>query len=345
MRNILLSVIFLTIFIAQNNATPDTTKVEMKSSQVIHIVDESDDIVVNVDVENEQDHSSPDTTKVKIGSSRVVNVVDNYDGTEVVIGSNANIIVDDDGDTVRIKIGGRGIKIVDTFNGTNVEILDRDDLDREFGKYKVNRRFRGHWAGFELGMNNYLTPSGSFPSSFLTLSTGKSWNVNINFIQYSINLNKKNSIGLVTGLGFQMNDYKFSGNSSIEKDENGNIVEVPFDVNLSMSKFHVNYLTLPLIVEFHLDPDRYGRKLYIGAGLIGSLKLWSYTKIKYYNPDKIKAKEYSDLSISPWQYAATFRVGFKAIKLFVNYNLNSLFIKEKAETLHAISIGLVLLSF
>ena len=345
MKNILLSVVFLTTFIAQNNAAPDTTKVEMNSSKVIHIVDDSDGTVENVDVENEQDHVSSDTVKVKLGSSRIVNIVDNYDGTEVVVGRNANIIVEDKGDTVRIKIGGRGIKITDTFEGTNVEILDREDLDREFKKYKVKRRFRGHWAGFELGLNNYITPTGSFPSSFLTLNTGKSWNVNINFMQYSINLNKKNSIGLVTGLGFQMNDYKFSDNNSIEKDPNGNIVEIPFDINLSMSKFHANYLTLPLIAEFHLNPDRYGRRLYIGAGLIGSLKLWSYTKIKYHNPGKIKAKKYSDLSINPWQYAATFRVGFKAIKLFVNYNLNSLFVNGKAETLYPISIGLVLLSF
>jgi hypothetical protein len=345
MKYILLSLIFLTTILAKNNAHPDTTKVKMKSS-VVQIVDSSEGTEIKMgETETEPVYVAPDTIKVKKGSSKIVHIVDSFDGTEVVVGRNGNIIVDERDDTVRIKIGGKGIKITDSYDGTNIEILDRNDLEREFKDYNFKRRFRGHWAGFELGMNNYLTSSGNFPGSFLALNPGKSWNVNINFMQYSINLSKKNNIGLVTGLGFQMNDYKFSGNSSITKDENGNIVEVPFDVNLSMSKFHANYLTLPLIAEFHLNADKYGRRLYIGAGLIGSFKLWSYTKIKYHDPGKVKAKDYSDLSINPWQYAATFRIGFKAIKLFVNYNLNSLFMKERAESLYPISIGFVLLSF
>jgi hypothetical protein len=345
MKNILLSLIFLTTILAKNNAHPDTTKVKMKSS-VVQIVDNSGGTEIKVgEAESEPVNVIPDTIKVKKGSSKIVHISDTYEGTEVVVGRNGNIIVDERDDTVRIKIGGKGIKITDTYDGTNVEILDRNDLEKEFKDFNFKRHFRGHWAGFELGMNNYLTPSWNFTNSFLALNPGKSWNVNINFMQYSINLSKKSNIGLVTGLGFQMNDYKFSRNSSITKDENDNIVEVPFDVNLSMSKFHANYLTLPLIAEFHLNADKYGRRVYIGAGLIGSFKLWSYTKIKYHDPGKVKAKDYSDLSINPWQYAATFRIGFKAIKLFMNYNLNSLFMKGRAETLYPISIGFVLLSF
>ena len=345
MRNIIPAFLLLTLIIARSNATPDTTKVKLKSS-VVHIVDNSGGTEVKINEESSEPvQIAPDTVKVKTGSSKIVHIVDDFDGTEVVIGRNGNIIVDEKEDTVRIKIGGKGIKITDSCDGTNLEILDRKDLEREFSRYNIKRRFRGHWAGFELGMNNYLAPSWNFTNSFLALNPGKSWNVNINFMQYSINLSKKNNIGLVTGLGFQMNDYKFSGNSSITKDESGNIVEIPFDVNLSMSKFHANYLSLPLIAEFHLNADKYGRRVYIGAGLIGSFKLWSYTKIKYHDPGKVKAKDYSDLSINPWQYAATFRIGFKAIKLFMNYNLNSLFMKGRAETLYPISIGFVLLSF
>jgi len=285
-----------------------------------------------------------DTTNVKIGPNKVVRVVDNFDGTTVVVGQNGNIIVDEKDDTVKVKIGKRGIKITDGWDGTQVEFLDESELEKEFN-FKSKPRFRGHWAGFELGLNNYLTPSGSFPSSFLTLNSGKSWNVNINFLQYSINLSNQN-IGIVTGLGFQMNDYKFSRNSSIEKDENDVIVEIPFDdINLKMSKFHANYLTLPLIFEFHINPEKYGRRFFISAGVIGSMKLWSYTKIKYYNPGKIKAKKYDDLSINPWQAAAALRIGFKFIKVFVNYNFVTLFRSDKAEPLYPISAGLVLLSF
>jgi len=151
----------------------------------------------------------------------------------------------------------------------------------------------------------------------------------------------------VTGLGLQMNDYKFSGNNSIAKDTEGNIVELPFAQNLQMSKLHVDYLTLPLIFEFHLNPDRFGRRLYLGIGMIGSMKIRSYTKVRYFEDgNKVKGKEWDDYSISPWQYAVTFRAGFKALKIFANYNLHTLFQPGKApEDLYPISVGLVLLSF
>jgi len=286
-----------------------------------------------------------DTTLTKIKKGNIVTVSEDYDGTEVIVGRSGGIIVHDKEDTVRVKIGKRGVRITETDQGTNVEIIDIDDIEKEF-RFKPTRRFRGHWAGFEFGMNNYLNRNGRLPSNFLTLNTGASWNVNINFIQYSLNLFKQ-STGLVTGLGLQMNDYKFSGNNSIAKDVDGNVVELPFAQNLQMSKLHVDYLTLPLILEFHLNPDRYGRRLYLGVGMIGSMKIRSYTKIRYYDQgNKVKAKQWDDYSISPLQYAVTLRAGFKAIKIFANYNLNALFRSGKApEDLYPFSVGLVILSF
>jgi len=290
-------------------------------------------------------YAAPDTTKVSLGKNKkIVQVIDNYDGTNVIVGEKGAVMVQDKGDTVKIKIGRKGIKIVESDNGTNIQILDEDDMEKEF-HYKTKKSFKGNWAGIEFGMNNYLTPDLTLPDNFLTLHTGKSWNLNINFMQYSFPLVKQ-SVGLVTGLGFQMNDYKFSGNNNIEKDAAGNIIELPYIVNLRSSKLHVNYLTLPIILEFHLNPDHYGRKFYISAGVIGSMKLWSYTKIKFYDEgNKEKNKIRDDFRISPLQYAGTIRFGFKEIRLYANYNLNTLFQKGKAPELYPFSVGLALLQF
>jgi hypothetical protein len=286
-----------------------------------------------------------DTTPTQIHKGNMVRVTEDYDGTEVIVGRTGGIMVQDKEDTVRVKIGRRGVRITETDHGTDVEILDLEDMEREFW-FKPKRRFRGHWAGFELGMNNYLNSAGRLPNDYLSLNTGASWNVNINFIQYSLNLFHE-STGLVTGLGLQMNDYKFSGNNSIYKDTDGNIQELPFAQDLQMSKLHVDYLTLPLIIEFHLNPDRYGRRLYLGVGMIGAMKIRSYTKVRYYDQgNKVKGKEWDDYSISPLQYAVTLRAGYKFIKVFANYNLKSLFRSGTApEDLYPFSVGLVLLSF
>ncbi|MEA1896802.1 MAG: outer membrane beta-barrel protein [Bacteroidota bacterium] len=295
--------------------------------------------------QQEADRQEKDTKdQIELGSNRIVQVIDDYDGTDVVVGRYGNVIVIDRQDTVRIKIGSKGIKITETWDGTNIEIIEPTNFEKEFN-YHYKKRFKGHWAGFEMGMNNYLTPDFTLPGDYMSLNTGKSWNVNINFIQYSLNI-AKNSFGLVTGLGLQMNDYKFNGNNSIEKDPvSGDIIELPWVENLKMSKLHVDYLTLPLIFEVH-PSNKLGRKLYFGAGMIGSMKLRSYTKVKYYvDGKKNKEKTFNDYNISPLQYAVTFRAGFKAIRIFANYNLQPLFQSDIDPELYPFSVGLSLIPF
>ncbi len=291
----------------------------------------------------ETDTIETDTTKVKIGSGNVVQVIDESDGTKVIVGQ-GGIIVYEKRDTIKIKIGNKGVKIIETDDGTKVDILDFDELEKEFN-YKPIRKFRGHWAGFEFAMNNYLTSDFKLPDNFMNLYTGKSWNVNFNIMQFSLNIAKQN-IGLVTGLGFQLNDYKFSRNNNIMKDANGNITELPYTQQLNVSKLHVDYLTIPLLLEFHLDPDRWGRKLFISTGVIGAIKLNSYTKVVYYDQGtKIKDKTRDDFSINPLQLNLSLRAGFKFIKVFANYNVIQLFQTGKGTELYQFSVGLMLLSF
>ncbi len=288
-------------------------------------------------------HQKPsDTTNVRFGSGNVVSVIEDQSGTEVVVGRNGGVIVQDKKDTIRIKVGKKGIKIVETGSGTTVEIMDVEDIAREF-KFRSKRRFKGHWSGFELGMNNYLTPGFNLPNDFMSLSSNNSWNVNFNILQYSLNIAHQ-SIGLVTGMGFQLNDYKFRGTSTIARDATGNIVEVPLPGSVSMSKFHVDYFTIPLIMEFHLSPGRYGRRLYIAGGVIGSLKLRAYTRVRYTDQNiNYDIRNFDDYSVTPIQAQVTFRAGFKFLRLFANYNITPLF--QNSPELYPYSIGLVLLGF
>ncbi len=294
-------------------------------------------------ISRQETASKPENKKVP-DSNKLIQVKDGYDGTDVVVGRYGNIIVSDKYDTLKIKIGSKGVRITETYDGTNVEIIDPADFEEEFN-VSCKRHFKGHWAGFEIGMNNYVNPGFYLPDDYMSLNTGKSWNVNINFIQYSLNI-ANNSFGLVTGLGFQMNDYKFNGNNSIEKDPAGDIIELPRTENLKMSKLHADYLSLPLILEIHPSSGRIGRKFYFGAGIIGTMKIRSYTKLKYYvDGEKNKEKTNNDYNISPLQYAVTFRAGYRALKVFANYNLQALFQANHSPELYPFSIGLVLLSF
>lgn len=250
-------------------------------------------------------------------------------------------------DTVKIKIGNKAISISESDDGTNIEIIKMEDFEKH-GWEKKKKKFTGHWAGFELGLNDFLDKDFSFAgtnseTSYLDLNTGKSWNVNINFMQYSLPMSS--GIGWLTGLGFECNNYNFDRNNSIGKDSTGYISPIypPEGISYEKSKLNTTYLTLPLLLEFQFGPDKKG---FISFGAIGGLKLWSNTKIKYFD-DGVKEKEKTrgDFNLSPLRYALTVRAGYKFVKFYANYGMIPLFTENAGPEIHPINIGLILCSF
>ena len=288
-----------------------------------------------------------DTTKVDVGKKNIVTVTDGDNGTSVnVLEDEVIVDVRENEDTVKIKIGNKGISIIETDHGTNVEIIELEDFEKH--GWRKNDRFKGHWAGYELGLNNYLTSDFKFAGSdpenlFLDLNTGKSWNANINFIQYSLPMGR--SIGWTTGMGFEWNNYYFDGNNSIGKDSIGNIGPVypPNGAVYSKSKMNTTYLTLPLLLEFQLGKKKKG---FISFGVIGGLKLHSNVKTKYdLSGSKEKNKVKDDLNLNPLRYSVTVRAGYKFIKVYANYGMMPLFQDNRGPEVYPFNVGLILLSF
>lgn len=285
----------------------------------------------------------PDTTSVKVGKNEVVKIVDDNQGTDISVGKKGFIKYNDKDDTIKVKIGKKGIKIIDNEDGTSIDIIDLDEIEDE-KDFNYKRKFKGHWRGFELGLNNYFTDdfSTSLPPlyEFMDLNTGKSLNVNINFLQYSIGL-VSNNIGLVTGLGMDINNYRFDKDNSIIENDNGEIVEYDYDFPLEKSKLVTTYLTAPLLMEFQIPTGRGKKMLFISGGVIGGLKIGSHTKVVYRESgNRQKDKIRDDFNLSPFRYGVTARLGFRALKIYANYYLNPLFEEEKVPEFYPFSIGL-----
>jgi hypothetical protein len=289
----------------------------------------------------------PDTTSVNIGKKNIVTVAEDEEKTDVrVLDDNVVVNVNED-DTIKIKVGNKAIRITDTDQGTNIDIIKQEDFDKH-GWSKKEKKFKGHWAGFELGLNDLLTPDFSFAgtvpeTNYLDLNTGRSWNANINFIQYSLPMSS--GIGWVTGLGYERNTYSFDRNNSIGKDSMGNIGPIypPNDIIYDKSKLNTNYLTLPLLLEFQFGPQKKG---FVSFGVIGGLKLWSTAKTKYYdNGNKEKDKYRDDFNLSPFRYALTVRAGYRFVNLYANYGMIPLFTRNTGPEVHPVNIGLILIPF
>jgi hypothetical protein len=254
-------------------------------------------------------------------------------------------------DTTRIVVGKKEIKIVDTDQGTDIKVREKNHKEendtnfQEFKKQKI-KKFSGHWSGIDLGFDNYLNKNGSTGLSandeFMRLKSNRSIGVSINFFQHSVGL-IGNNFGLVTGLGLEFNNYFFDHNNSISKDSLSVVIPKTYtNVHLDKSKLEATYLVVPLIFEFQFPGSvSRSKRFRIAAGVIGSLKLESHTKVLY--PDNGRAqkdKVRDDFSMNFLRYCFTGRIGLNKVNLYANYYPVRLFEKDKGPELYPISVGL-----
>lgn len=289
----------------------------------------------------------------------IVTVIENTDSTVVSVGPDETIVVNEKKDTTRIKIGKKGIIIIEGDKGTQVNVenieneeanidIDNDADDDEDNDNNEDGKFKPHWSGFEVGLNNYLNSNGSMnldnSMNFMDLNTGRSWNYNLNFMQYGFGLGT-DKIGLVTGLGAEWNNYQFDNNNTIQKDVNGDLISKPITFpDIQKNRLQTTYLRAPLLLEFQIPAG--SKRVYLSAGPVAGVKLFSNTKIVYKeNGDKQKVKDKDDYNVSPIRYGFTARAGYRGLRIFANYYMTPLFESGKNPELYPFSVGLTLLDF
>ncbi len=290
----------------------------------------------------------PDTTRT--GN---VKVIEDEGKTVVQIGKNNAVTVEENNDTTRIKLGSKGITVIEGENGTKINMNELEEENKEQGDnekdHDGHKKFKPHWAGFQMGLNNFVNSDFSMSRSgedaFMDLNTSRSWNYNINFLEYGLGLGT-DKLGLVTGLGLELSNYNFDQGNTIEKNPNGEITGVflPSTVSIIKSKLQTTYLTAPLLLEGQIPAGK--KRIHISGGVIGGLKLGSNTKVVYReNGNKQKDKTRDDFNISPLRYGVAFRIGYRGLNVYANYYLTPLFETGKGPELYPFAIGLTLINF
>lgn len=282
-----------------------------------------------------------DTVRVNVLGKNMVTVVEGDAKTDVRIGDNTIDIMDNDRDTVKIRVGRKTVVIAEGHHGTSVKYDKLDD--EEYSRWTGHSpKFKGHWSFFEMGVNSFANVdyAGYATENFMDLNHNKSMEVNINLFKISFGLQKKeNHIGMVTGLGLNFNDYRFSNPYTI-KNENGYIVPVPLETaGLQKTKISTGYLTVPLLLEFQL-PRESG--LWVSVGVIGGVKMGSHTKVKI---NDIKTKDHNDFNISPFRGGATARIGYKGINVFGTYYFTEFFKDGRGPVMNPFAIGIGILNW
>lgn len=289
------------------------------------------EVIENEDIEIKTDEivkkGKADTTNFEIGDKKV-SIIEEDGETSIVLKDKNQDFEDEEGDTL--------FKNFD---------FDEDEFDLDDDDKKNKHKFKGHWSGFEFGFNNYvnkeLSLNRSPESEFMDLNTGRSWNFNFNFAQYSLPI-ISNNFGLVTGMGLEWSNYHFSNMNTIAKID-GEIQEelLTFTSNPKKNRLQSTYLTIPLLLELQLLNGKRKERFYLAGGVIGGIKLASNTKIVYYEDgEKRKDKNKGDYYLQPLRYAVTARAGYKLVKVYCNYYLSSLFIDGRGPELYPVAAGL-----
>jgi hypothetical protein len=243
------------------------------------------------------------------------------------------------------------IIVVQSPTGRLSGLIDVQDLTNEGYNY-WDDKFEGHWSGIELGINGFANTDYSmypaYENHFLDNDLIRSNVLNLNVLQYSRGIQQtRNNIGLVTGLGLSFQSYHLDDNTTISVDENRKIhPSVLYFDSSQKSKLSSLYLEVPLLVEFQIPISHYANRLYFSAGLTGSKRLETHTKVKYHkNGKREKLKSPGEYAIKDYKVAGTIRMGYRWVNFFVTYDLAPLFENRRGPKLYSFSAGIKLISF
>jgi len=235
-------------------------------------------------------------------------------------------------DTVKV---GR-LKIINKSEGSssygqkNWESL----LDGDFKKTKISferapkklKPITTNWWIFDLGFANLVDNTIQAPqmstlpkSTYLKLNNVKSSNVNIWIVQQKLNL-YKHYWNLKYGIGIEMYNFRFENPISFSNTP-GNYKY--FDVvDFKKNKLFVEYLTVPVLLNYHSNPQN-SKSFYASIGMSAGYLLQSHTK--QISEERGKRKVNGNFDLNNFKLATIGELGIGSVRLYGSYSRTNMF--------------------
>jgi hypothetical protein len=208
--------------------------------------------------------------------------------------------------------------------------------------------FSGHWAGFDMGLNSLLnTDYSGYETEFMDITVLQSYAFHLNVFQYSLGLQRnRNNLGLVTGVGLQMQDYRLSDSITLEKNINGIIQPKVFHLgDHQKSKLTVFSVLVPVLAEYQVPINNYKNRLYFSGGMFFGYRIGSYTKIKYRTDHSEKLIITGNYALNDFRYGIMVRTGYRWFNVYAMYELSGLYEENLGPEMHPFTFGITLLRF
>jgi hypothetical protein len=154
----------------------------------------------------------------------------------------------------------------------------------------------------------------------------------------------KNYVNLVTGFGFEWNNYSFRKGITLNADAGYISVSntmINDSIKYSKNKLVATYIKAPLLLELNTNSENPHKSFHISGGLEFAYKLGSKTKQVYeINGYQIQSKRRDDYHLAAFKYSSVVRIGYGDVTLFANYGLSQLFEKDKGPNVYPLTAGI-----
>ncbi|MDZ4666804.1 MAG: head GIN domain-containing protein [bacterium] len=281
-------------------------------------------------------------------NGKPVNKKINVSGVAKIVDSNTGESMTDErvsnDDTTRITVGKKKFIIIE-----NKDEEDTDKKDEKKGNKAKSYELKNVYAGFEIGMNQFVTPNLNFnmPNaySFLDCKMEQSWFYGLNLLEGDLQI-VKNKLAITTGLGMEFQNFSFNSNQILTP--NVNVISADSGlVTLTKNKLYNYNLNVPLLIKFAPRGKKDRDNFHFAVGVIGSFKAYSHLRIEtgangYEQESKIK----DDFNINPFRLTATARIGYGWFRAFANYSLTPYFnTQNNNPDIRVFSAGLTVIPF
>jgi hypothetical protein len=256
-----------------------------------------------------------------------------------------------------VRIGLRGIHVKDgetrvTINGKGVEVRDGDDVVSTDSTYRrTGRRFyrsgRGSSPrkGFNVafGLNTYGTneTTPGYNKMSYDLKPFGSRFISLGYVA-SARLARGKNVGfhLDFGADFSWYNLMFDNNNTVVKNaeyvEFLPIMENGEEVDMKKTKLVVPYVNLSIMPTVSFSHSFIS---YLSAGVYGGYRLGSYTKLRREGSKDVDHAR-QNFHIEDLRYGLAAEIGIRNFPdLFVNYDLNNLYVAGRGPSVRMLSFG------
>ena len=233
------------------------------------------------------------------------------------------------------------------------EEMQEEEREISSSRKKRYKRTRSYF-NFEFGMNNWLQ-DGKYPNESNALYTVRNWGSWYVALANTNRLHVAGPFYLDFGANISWYNLKFQNDRTRLTKEPEElvfwedlVVEGPIK-----SKLTVSYINATLVPVFSFGKsgrkrdlfnwDYYDKGFRIGVGGYVGYRLWSFTKYTWRESGtKNKNHDKGDFFLNNLRYGVRMIMGFRVFDVFVNYDLNDMFIENRGPQLNGLSFGIII---